>query len=322
MSDRLDTGAVLCIGAAAADLGLRLEAEPILGTSNLATASQSFGGVARNIAELLARLGAPASLLTAVGDDATGRAMLGALAAAGVDASQSIVVPDQETARYIAVLDPSGELVLGVNAMRITSAITAGVIAAAPIERAGRVIAECNLDAPTIAAVIERCSDAGVALAVDTISVPKAVRLPRSLLGIGVLFTNVDEANALLGLAEPRTPAGASTLAAAVLDRGAAAAVVTMGDAGHVVRTADGAWWSAAVPARVVDVTGAGDALIAATIAGLHRGLDLPTAAREGSLAAAITAEAPGIAPPHLTTARLTAEHHRLDAVPMEGPTP
>ena len=39
---------IVCIGGAAIDLGLRLEAPPILGTSNLATAASSFGGVAVN----------------------------------------------------------------------------------------------------------------------------------------------------------------------------------------------------------------------------------------------------------------------------------
>ncbi len=97
---------------------------------------------------------------------------------------------------------------------------------------------------------------------------------------------------------------------------------MTLGELGHVVRTADGAWWSAAVPAEVVDVTGAGDALIAATLAGLVRGLPLPDATREGALAAALTAEVPHAAPADLDSARLAAERHRLDPTPMEGPLP
>jgi len=44
-----------------------------------------------------------------------------------------------------------------------------------------------------------------------------------------------------------------------------------------------------ALPARVVDVTGAGDAAVAGTLYGLLRGHDLATAARYGQAAAALT---------------------------------
>jgi len=318
---------VVCIGAAAVDLGLRLDSAPVLGTSNIATAAQSLGGVARNVAELLARFGAPTSLVTAVGDDPAGHALLARMAEQGVDVTNAAVVAGVSTAQYVAVLDPAGELVLGVNDMRVTSALTAAAITAVPIAEADWVFAECNLDAEALEALLDavhahRRGAASPRLAVDTISVPKCARLPATLDAIDLLFTNVDEANALLGRAEPRTVAGGLALSAAALDRGVGAAVVTLGDGGHVVRTADAAWWSAAVRAEVVDVTGAGDALIAATISGLLRGLALPDAAREGALAAAITAESPGVAPTGLTRRRLADDHHRLDAVATEGPLP
>jgi pseudouridine kinase len=44
-----------------------------------------------------------------------------------------------------------------------------------------------------------------------------------------------------------------------------------------------------ALPAEVVDVTGAGDAAVAGTLYGLLRGHDLATAARYGQAAAALT---------------------------------
>jgi pseudouridine kinase len=316
-------GGVLCIGGAAIDLGLRLSAPPILGTSNLADAASSFGGVARNVAELLARFGAAASLLGAVGEDAVGAELLAHLRAVGVDTTRSIVVPGGETARYVAVLDTDGELVIGVNAMQVTSAITADRIRAADLASVDWLFAECNLDADALTAVLERRrGDHALRLAIDTISVPKVARLPRDLTGIDLLFTNVDEANALLDRDEPRSRVGGLALSSALLQRGIAAAVVTLGDRGHVVRTAEGAWWSGSVTAEVVDVTGAGDALIAGTLTGIQRGLALAAAARDGALAAALTTESPHVAPPELTLARLDAVRARLDATPMEGPLP
>ena len=313
---------VLCIGGAAVDLGLRLDGPTILGTSNLATAATSFGGVARNVAELLARFGAPTALMAAVGDDAAGRDLLDHLEVAGIDVGRSFISHGAQTARYIAILDEAGELVIGVNAMQVTSAITAERIDGVDLGDVDWIFAECNLDAEALAAVLRRRRHAGVRLAVDTISVPKAGRLPDDLTAIDLLFTNVDEANALLGAAHPRTREGGLALAEALQARGIDGVVVTLGDRGHVVRTADGAWWSAAVAASAIDVTGAGDALIAGTLAGILRGLPLPDAARSGSLAAALTAESPLVAPPDLTLERLDASRDRLDATPMEGPLP
>jgi pseudouridine kinase len=57
---------VVCIGAANIDRKLRPAAALLMGTSNPARQEESFGGVARNIAENLARLGADVALVTAV----------------------------------------------------------------------------------------------------------------------------------------------------------------------------------------------------------------------------------------------------------------
>lgn len=320
MTDASRSG-VLCIGGAAIDLGLRLRAPTILGTSNLADAASSFGGVARNVAELLARFGVETALLSAVGDDAAGRELLAHLRTNGVDTSRSFAVPGGETARYIAILDEAGELVIGVNAMQVSAAVTAERIHSTDLGVAGWLFAECNLDPAAIAAVLQRRREnPELRLAIDTISVPKVARLPHDLAGIDLLFTNVDEANALLGRDEPRSRDGGLALSAALRDRGINSVVVTLGDRGHVARSPDGAWWSGSVAADVVDVTGAGDALIAGTLAGIQRGLDLATASRDGALAAALTAESPHVAPPDLTRDRIDAVRTRLHSTPTEGP--
>src|SRR5476649_2289696 len=59
-----DKRPVMCIGAANLDRKLRTLAPLQMGTSNPASAEEVHGGVARNIAENLARLNVPATLLT------------------------------------------------------------------------------------------------------------------------------------------------------------------------------------------------------------------------------------------------------------------
>lgn len=56
------------------------------GTSTPGVVMQKEGGVGRNVAEGLARLGVATSLLTAVGDDPAGTALLTSLKALAVEA--------------------------------------------------------------------------------------------------------------------------------------------------------------------------------------------------------------------------------------------
>ncbi len=49
---------VVCVGGAVVDLLLRLQATAVLGSSNPADGLSTAGGVARNVAENLVRLGA------------------------------------------------------------------------------------------------------------------------------------------------------------------------------------------------------------------------------------------------------------------------
>jgi pseudouridine kinase len=313
----------LCIGGSATDASFRLVAPTVLGTSNVASSTVGFGGVARNVAESLARLGVTTGLLTAVGADSAGWELIDHLSSVGVDAGLVQVLPGEATSRYIAVLDPDGELVIGVNSMDVIAQLRPADIADAPLEDASWVFAECNLAVDTLAAVIDRRRAGGAfGLAIDAISVAKATRLPEDLTGVDLLCANADEANAILGVAEPATREGALSLARALAARGAGAAIVSIGSGGCVVATANQAWSIDAVPAQVVDVTGAGDARIAGTISALLADAPIEVAAQLGSLLAALTTESPYTIDPALSRQRIDSLSGRLAEASITGLLP
>ena len=313
----------LCIGGAAADGSFHLTGPAVLGTSNLAHSEIGFGGVARNVAETLARLGAKSGLLSAVGADAVGWELIDHLSSVGVDAGLLQVIPGESTSRYIAVLDPDGELVIGINAMDVIARIRPSDIADAPLDDARWVFAECNLDAETLLAVVERRRSGGTfRLAVDAISVPKSARLPVDLSGIDLMCGNADEVNAILRTSEPDTVDGALELVRGLIGRGAAAAMVSIGSGGCVVAEGGQAWAIGAVPAQIVDVTGAGDARIAGTLLALLADAPLPVAAQQGSLLAALAAESPRTIDAALGPQRIAALSARLAEATIEGPLP
>ena len=84
---------VLVIGAASVDIKARARGPLQRDTSNPSSIRFSLGGVARNIAENLARLGVHATLLSAVGTDHFGQRILEHTLAGGVDMSWANSIP-------------------------------------------------------------------------------------------------------------------------------------------------------------------------------------------------------------------------------------
>ena len=81
---------VLVIGAASLDLKGHASGALHPGASSPSLVRQSVGGVARNVAENLARLGVNVALMTAIGDDAIGQTVLREAREVGIDTSPSI----------------------------------------------------------------------------------------------------------------------------------------------------------------------------------------------------------------------------------------
>ena len=127
---------------------------------------------------------------------------------------------------------------------------------------------DANLPGPTIAWLLDQAQ--GIPAAVDAISPARAERLVPLLPRIDYLFCNAAQA------------AVTGPPAAGVVSNGADGITVYWGGALHQLP---------ALPARVRDVTGAGDALISGTLYGLTQGMTLTEAARMGLAAAAITVE-------------------------------
>ncbi len=306
---------IVCLGGATLDRRYYAASPLIPGTSNPVESRRAFGGVARNVAENLARLGVAVGLVTILGDDEAGAALLRHLRALGVDVSGAVTTPEKPTAEYVAVIGPKGELVLGLADMDIFAHLTTAHLerASPQLACASFAFADCNLPAELLADLVRRRQSADFKLALDAVSAPKARRLPRSLEGIDLLFLNKDEADAYLE-SQASTPVEA---ALALRARGACAVVLTLGRSGAVIASEQGLAHSPALEAEAIDVTGAGDAMIAGTLYALQSGEPLGRAVRMGTLLAAITTENGASVHPELTQAFLAAAFdHIAERVP------
>ncbi len=293
---------IATIGAAHVDRRGILRGPLVLGTSNPGDIHLDFGGVARNVAENLARLGCRVSMLSRVGDDQEGRRVIARLQDLGIDTGLVSVSRTRPTASYTAILENRGELVVGLADMDIYDEIDNSILDAAlpRLREHDHWFIDANLRGPSIGRLL---AEAGPALiAVDAVSVAKSQRLRPLLPRIPVLFANVAHAAAIVSSAAFNSSVAAAEALRAV---GARAGIVTAGPNPVAVWTGDELYELPVLAAQPRDVTGAGDALIAGTLAGLMDGRNLRDAAQLGLAAAAITVESEAATAPSLTPAML-----------------
>lgn len=276
--------AVLCVGGINTDITFRLATSFIAGTSNIGSATDSPGGVARNVAEAIASTGTNVILVGPIGDDNRGRDVIRATSAAGVDCTAVTTHAGAPTGTYTAVIDPTGGLVVGLSDMRILDSITwEGLrVGLHLVRQASWMFIDANLPQQVAEAAIGATRTAGVPIAADAVSIQKASRFAG--LRFDLVFCNVDEAAVLLG----RKKISTDNAARALVELGHGAAVVTHGPEGASWANTQGSGHCPAINTVHGDVTGAGDALIAGTLVGLNRGENLGGAVTLGTKLASL----------------------------------
>lgn len=251
--------------------------------SNPGHVRRSPGGVARNIAENLARLGAEVRLVTAFGEDDVTEWLMAECEAAGIDTSFSVRALGVPGSRYLAVLDGAGDLAAAVNDMRALDALTPDALDPAAFIGADAVVLDTNVHGSTVARVAELAGS--VPLLLDPVSTAKAMAAQPILGRLAVLKANLREAEELSGAA------GADGAAARLLETGIRHVVITMGPAGVLCASATETFRVPAPAAEVVNVTGAGDAFTAGVAWGLAAGMPFRQIAEWASALSAITLE-------------------------------
>ena len=96
--------------------------------SNPGKVKTSFGGVCRNIAECMARVGVNTKFISILGDDETGNRMMEHSKIMNYDMSESLIVKGGHTPTYMAILDEQGEMVSAVVDMKIIDMFTTDFI--------------------------------------------------------------------------------------------------------------------------------------------------------------------------------------------------
>jgi pseudouridine kinase len=295
---------VVVIGGANMDVKARSARTAVTGTSNPGAGSMAAGGVARNVAENLARLGTRTHLVAAIGSDGLGDQVLLATSGAGVHV-EHVRRTAGATGTYTAILDADGELLVAVADMTATDGLLPQDVSSARdlVSGAGLVVLDGNLAPATLAFGLDLAATAGVRVVVEPVSVPKAEGIAHLVDEQRPLFAvtpNRDELTALTGL-PARTPRQLERATQALHARGVEHVWVRLGEHGSLLSSAGERVHLDAVATDVVDVTGAGDAMLAGFCHALLNGDSPAAAAAYGHAAAALTVASTHTVRPDLT---------------------
>jgi pseudouridine kinase len=282
-----------------------------MGTSNSGQIRSSVGGVARNIAENLARLEVPTILLSAVGQDRPGDSLIQYTSAAGVDTSHVLHLQNTPTGSYIALVDETGQFLVALSEYDIVRAISPAYLQKHRdlFAEAAMIAIDTNLSTQSLATLFRLAKRYEIPVCADPTSRDLARKLIRYLPDLHMVSPNANEAAVLCNTPQlPATSEAAIETAQCLVSQGVKIAIVTMAEQGLAFADGSSAGHVAALSTTVVDKTGAGDALTAAVIFGLLNKMPLDEAVRLGVSAAALTLRTRETVVPDLSLDRLYDE--------------
>ena len=265
-------------------------------TSNPGTIRVDHGGVGRNIAHYLALLNIPTTFLGAVGDDEEGREILEKLRYSQVQTREVIQSKKDSTGKYLAILDEKGDMQVAVSDTAIMKRVTPRYLIAKTgiIRKNCFIIIDTNLTPQAIHYIAFLSKKERIPLIVDPVSTVKSRKLLGILPRINYLTPNISELSALTGIVI-QTAADRQKAVRQLMKKGVQNIILTNSAQGLFV-------FSKEFPEgkiinirrrKIMDSTGAGDALVAGMAYGLYHSYTLLKSVQIGLILSSLTAQSP-----------------------------
>ncbi len=290
---------VIVVGDLLYDMLARIEGPVAFGTDTFAEIQVAAGGSGANAAAWLASLGVETHFVCRVGDDVFGEALAEELKKTGV-APHLALDPSLATGKVFVLVDGAGERTMitdrGAGEALSPEDLPETLFRGGHLHLSGYTLSGGSRR-ETALSTLRLARGAGMSISVDPSSVPLLEEMgPGCFLewtrGVDLCLPNLEEGVLLTGFEDP------DRIAEALLAH-YPGIVLKLGSEGALYADVDGERVRLpAEPARVVDTTGAGDALCAGFLAARLSGGSPPEALRLGVELAARAVERVGARPP------------------------
>lgn len=233
-----------------------------IGDSNPGLVTCSAGGVGRNIAENLARLGSDTHLISAIGKDTYGQVIMDQCQQAGIDMKGCLQLSDASTSTYLSLLDEDKDMHVAINDMAILDRLSVAMLKRQEevIRRADLILLDANLSEESLQYLLSNFSERPIF--VDTVSNAKAEKIKPFLSSIHSLKPNLKEAEKLSGI-EIKDHSELPMMANWFHEQGVKRIFISLGHEGVFYSDQYDQALIPAIPTTMVNANGAGDAFLA-----------------------------------------------------------
>ena len=275
---------IVVIGGVNMDISAELTAPFVPADSVPGQVTLGCGGVARNIAHNLRLMGHEVKFVSVFGGETFGEMCWHECQAIGLDLSLSERREGMRNGLYLCVNDQTGDMIAAVADTDIVDYITPAFLETrmTDINRSALVIADTNISIDALQYLIDHCT---APLMVDTVSTAKAPRVIKAL-----QHSQSQRLHALkLNLAEAQSVTHSNSVHEAaewLTALGINQVFITMGSDGVYCSDGIRSQQLKAIPTRVINTTGAGDAFIAGVAHAKMCGTAFPECAQTGLKAA------------------------------------
>lgn len=266
---------------------------------NVGSVKFVHGGVGRNVAENIGQLGLSASLVSSVDKGSIGNDVVDRLAACGVGSEFLARTDAGGMGMWLAVMDENGELAGSISQMPELQGLESALslMGEAMMDQATHVALELDLNERITRQVLKLAKKKAKPVYGLPGNLEVVMKTPDVLAGLALFVCNHIELGRLCG--EDFGDADArrilTRLPEVARQRGLQAIVVTLGAGGSVFydEASGEQGFQPALPVKVIDTCGAGDAFFSGVLTGLARGENLENATVIGTRVAACTIQSP-----------------------------
>ncbi len=293
-------------GASNVDITGFTEQKLIYGDANIGHTVTTPGGVGRNIAENLHRLGFKIDLFSVFGDDPLSDYLIKSCKELGLKIENSLFLKNASAATFLAIMDSHNDLALGISAMDIYQKINIDLMRKKifDLAKTDYTVIETNFTTEILELLLKEISNTKFVL--DTVSGKKALRATPLLPYLYILKTNLLEAQMLSGI-EPTDTKSKEKLVAYFIDLGVKNIFITTGKDGVIYGNKEVIAQRDPIPSTIINTIGAGDSFVSGIVYADALGMDIHKMALYGMASASLNVQFNGAVSTEMNVKNLVA---------------